>query len=382
MTNPPSPRTNAGLSRLLSTVLGSPFVLPEDTLDNPPPLTLERTPSPAPSADYSFISRSVEYPSRWSMQQQSPFRALLPRIWEVLSSPTRNLLAMAPFEESQFYTDKNRSFDSDTDYSSLLPLDGEEGELIEDEACFVAIHSVTGFGTSLSVPSKCPADTFPVDILAQLPPELALNVLSYLFTPNEPCTTATRLLNAQDNLACSPFKSSPAESLQALFACLGVSRTWRRLASDSSVWKAAFTSRWTIDKARVELNGPPLPRTPRTSSSLILDSFTPTKQTGSLSRVKKLALSRSTSFSSLRRSMSSPINSRPHTPTPASHRIGPLNIDWKTLYQQRLDLERRWGDKKYEPKVMRLAGHTDSYVIYIFSPLPSLIKPQGILLGI
>ena len=32
------------------------------------------------------------------------------------------------------------------DYSDLLPLDGEEGELIDDEACYVDFRTVTGIG--------------------------------------------------------------------------------------------------------------------------------------------------------------------------------------------------------------------------------------------
>jgi F-box and WD-40 domain protein 1/11 len=31
-------------------------------------------------------------------------------------------------------------------YDDLLPLDGEEGELIDDEACFIDVHVVTGIG--------------------------------------------------------------------------------------------------------------------------------------------------------------------------------------------------------------------------------------------
>lgn len=34
------------------------------------------------------------------------------------------------------------------------------------------------------------------------------------------------------------------DNLHALVSCLAVSKTWRRLASDNSVWRAFFTSRW------------------------------------------------------------------------------------------------------------------------------------------
>lgn len=32
------------------------------------------------------------------------------------------------------------------DYMTMPPLDGEEGELIDDEACFIDVRAVTGVG--------------------------------------------------------------------------------------------------------------------------------------------------------------------------------------------------------------------------------------------
>ncbi|KAI0943609.1 hypothetical protein AcW1_002733 [Taiwanofungus camphoratus] len=92
------------------------------------------------------------------------------------------------------------------DYMNMLPLDGEEGELIDDEACFIDARAVTGH-----------------DIVAQLPPELALHLLSFL-------------------------------DLAAVLACLRVSRSWHRLAQDNSIWRALFARRhadgWDVDLRR------------------------------------------------------------------------------------------------------------------------------------
>ena len=43
------------------------------------------------------------------------------------------------------------------DYASLPPLDGEEGELIDDEACFIDVRTVTGVGKCFFRPFTPPA---------------------------------------------------------------------------------------------------------------------------------------------------------------------------------------------------------------------------------
>lgn len=40
--------------------------------------------------------------------------------------------------------------------------------------------------------------------------------------------------------------------------------------------------------------------------------------------------------------------------------IGPLRLNWHTLYRSRATLERRWRDPRGEPRVMRIEGHGDS----------------------
>lgn len=212
--NRSSPRR---FNRLLTSVLGSPFVtttdLPHDALaairmmadDDLEAIdgtfgsvsrteTVTRPPSPSPSFStdtYSFVnwadnadapprpSLSDAAPacsflsgstSRRSMPQsayhapgypQTPYNTvrssssasmkctrgagLLPRIWEVLreSSPSKK-----GKRRLDLPTDLWNEFGSDgyIDYANLPPLDGEEGELIDDEACFIDVRSVSGLG--------------------------------------------------------------------------------------------------------------------------------------------------------------------------------------------------------------------------------------------
>ncbi|KAJ3018469.1 hypothetical protein NUW54_g329 [Trametes sanguinea] len=102
--------------------------------------------------------------------------------------------------------------DGSIDYANLQPLDGEEGELIDDEACFIDVRAITG-----------------MDILSHLPTELALELLSYLDLPS-------------------------------ILACLRVSKTWNRLARDNSVWRVLFSRKvqdgWGVDLRRASRTHP------------------------------------------------------------------------------------------------------------------------------
>lgn len=162
--------------------------------------------SPTPRDQYAGPSSAGSSP-------QNPFKSLLPRLWDVLSSPGRAVLnlssstpnnPMSPSSSlqssragspstspmpasSSWYTSSHNSgrqspvywstpnlvsgkgkskakatnFFSNThttrngsrgelseyiNYSELPPLDGEEGELIDDEACFIDVRAVTGIG--------------------------------------------------------------------------------------------------------------------------------------------------------------------------------------------------------------------------------------------
>lgn len=82
------------------------------------------------------------------------------------------------------------------------------------------------------------------DILALLPPELALHILVLLCSSHRP--SANTILNST-NL------DHHSDPFPAIIACLGVSKTWRRLASDNSVWRALFAWRWgKVSERRVE----------------------------------------------------------------------------------------------------------------------------------
>ena len=160
------------VSKLLNTMLGSTFnntsgeILIDGTfMSAAGAQTVTRPSSPNPSVDYSFVSppsptlatisitpkavsdvfsstrshnRSPSLPFLTiskakgdSSQHKSPSKlakGLFPRIWDALSSPVKKSKRKA-----QIYDD---------DY----PLDGEEGELVDDEACFIDVSTMTGIG--------------------------------------------------------------------------------------------------------------------------------------------------------------------------------------------------------------------------------------------
>lgn len=56
------------------------------------------------------------------------------------------------------------------------------------------------------------------------------------------------------------------------------------------------------------------------------------------------------------------ISSNPYTSMDLTRRgaaLGPLRLNWHTLYRSRATLERRWRDPRLTPKVMRIEGHGD-----------------------
>lgn len=57
-------------------------------------------------------------------------------------------------------------------------------------------------------------------------------------------------------------------------------------------------------------------------------------------------------------------------PQPIS-RQAPLMLDWHSLYRGRSTLEQRWRDPEGEPRVLRIDGHKDRWVIE-YSPSPRL----------
>ena len=124
------------------------------------------------------------YPSsHWSSRSftpsPSPIKAsrsltigmgFLPKIWDALreGSPAKRS-RRRPGLPSWRDTSMELEYHSDgsIDYTNMSPLDGEEGELIDDEACFIDVRAITG-----------------MDIVSHLPLELALYLLSFLDLPS------------------------------------------------------------------------------------------------------------------------------------------------------------------------------------------------------
>ncbi|KAJ7130171.1 WD40-repeat-containing domain protein [Mycena epipterygia] len=328
----PSTPPTARFSRLLTSVLGSPFLTTAEMASLPPHLDLvdgddtavprADTVTRPPSPDFGFeVVQREDGEDDWPFKR-SPFRALLPRIWDVLSaSPPRR---QSPFGYN--YSNSSIWAPKPIDYTQLPPLDGEEGELVDDEACFFCppVRAVTG-----------------IDILTLLPPELALHVLALLLSSAPPSPHApapTVLAGIADHAAAA------TAALQALVACRSVSRKWAILATDNAVWRAAFVARWDAPPAGVFTLPPPSPRN-------LLDA-----------RMKKLPALPPPGEDDVS------VNATP-TPMPVAT-PAPLALDWRTLYRARLELDRRWDGTAAasEPRVTALSGHADSVYCLEFSP--------------
>jgi hypothetical protein len=175
---------DSDFNRLLDSVLGSPFLTTHDLPD--PDLDV---------VDGSFqavpLSLAVTRPSSPDVvhHQFARPRGFIPRLWDALRR--------SKHKQSRFIDDGQ-------------PLDGEEGELIDDEACFIDVDSFTTA----------------TDIVARLPPELSIHLLSFL-------------------------------DLDSIVACRAVSRTWRVYAQDNAIWRGLFYRRteWHLDLSRAKSSG-------------------------------------------------------------------------------------------------------------------------------
>ncbi|KIO24106.1 hypothetical protein M407DRAFT_77366 [Tulasnella calospora MUT 4182] len=211
--------------------------------------------------------------------------------------------------------------DADVDDADY-PLDGEEGELIDDEACFVDAKEVSGF-----------------DILSQLPDELALHVISQL-------------------------------DLHSLIACLSVCHNWRALCLDPQVWRDLFMRQkgWKVNtalaawKASQRTPAPPfITYSPSTVSRRLSLSFT----------LPSLASRRLSQYST----SSNPPLTRPLSlvlPTWDEGTV-PLSLDWKALYTTRRELEQRWRSKSYKPQSLKLSDHRDSVYCLEFDSIHNVL---------
>lgn len=237
------PSAGIAFSKLLDTVLGSSFSVPkrietrndsssQSSLVSTPDYTIMDTPSPqsirSPNSDPSpstspdvfatCTSRNLLFvsPSKGNGSptiDSSPSagkpknKRILPRLLATFTSPAKDTTSNMKVKGKRH---------NQTTHDDLSPLDGEEGELVDDEACFVETR---GFGELLFCKAKSKAFlTSLQDILTSLPPEIALEILEYV-------------------------------DLKTIFGCLRVSRSWSRLASDPFIWRNFFyDAGWEINK--------------------------------------------------------------------------------------------------------------------------------------
>jgi hypothetical protein len=182
-------RSIGKFSKLLGTVLGTPLATPSATSAVDTRMTDSRPPSPSPSMDYTLVSapslpttphrhsvplvtastrtvtpenatcssRSMFFasPSKKGIDSISSLAAppspsksgnqrILPRLWTALSSPTK--------EAGIRFKRKGKGKAVSSEPSEEYPLDGEEGELVDDEACFVNLPTTIGLSSSLCWP--------------------------------------------------------------------------------------------------------------------------------------------------------------------------------------------------------------------------------------
>ncbi|KAF7343477.1 WD-REPEATS-REGION domain-containing protein [Mycena venus] len=372
------PNSTQRFSRLLTSVLGSPFLTTTDMATLPPHLdlvdgddtavlhtdTVTRPPSPENLYGFEVVHREdgpAGDDDQWPFKRSSPFRSLLPRIWDVLStSPPRR---PSPFVGYNNYGGSNSSIWASStkqiDYAQLPPLDGEEGELIDDEACFFCppVRAVTG-----------------IDILTLLPPELSLHILSLLLSD---CTRPDpRALAPTVLAALADHAEASTAALHALLACRAVSRKWERLASDNSVWRAAFIARWGPPPALASLSSSVVPSAPVYAPPPAYRPPPPPRTSSLDVRMKKLpALPPDAASVSASSSSAIPTSSS----TPISAPPAPLTLDWRLLYRVRFELDRRWEGSPssstdetaaaipWEPRATALSGHADSVYCLEFS---------------
>ncbi|KZT04976.1 WD40 repeat-like protein [Laetiporus sulphureus 93-53] len=163
------------------------------------------------TSGYSSIGNSPSSPTSTKASRSLNLgMGIIPRILDALreGSPGRKgkRRPISAWRDVRVAIDEDDGYREFVDYFNMPPLDGEEGELIDDEACFIDAARITG-----------------TDIVGHLPTELALHVLSFL-------------------------------DLSAVLASLQVSRTWNRLCRDNAVWRALFEQRrlggWNIDLRR------------------------------------------------------------------------------------------------------------------------------------
>lgn len=172
---------DSDFTRLLDSVLGSPFLTTHDLPD------LDVVDGSFQAVPTELAVTRPSSPDSASQRSRRP-KGFIPRLWDAL-------------RRSKLKTSRH--------IDDGLPLDGEEGELIDDEACFI---DVDFFTTA-------------IDFVARLPPELSIHILSFL-------------------------------DLDSIIACRAVSRTWRIYAQDNAIWRGLFYLRteWNLNLSRARFS--------------------------------------------------------------------------------------------------------------------------------
>ncbi|PPQ66435.1 hypothetical protein CVT24_007201 [Panaeolus cyanescens] len=405
--------TDPRFSRLFTSPLGSPFLTTSDLphYNEPEPMVLDddnsqqRAGSPTPTADFSMIepddvdglyipggypvnqsrfrsahmstlnlSRSRHPGQRggsisWaalpsfsssrdlSSHSHHSLRNLLPRLWDVLSSPARTpsqthvnqidsswdtsptslprFLSSHPAPPADrpsphlrghatvkgkgkskttgFFSVLNSShndLDPDIDYAELSPLDGEEGELI-DEACYIGNGNAQDPNTG-------------IDILVKLPPEVALNVLTLLCPP--PFSSSS---NSSGAASIKESRGDAQVALRALLSCRLVSRKWLQLANDNGVWRALFLSKWPVDLRRF-LGAPNRQEFPAQNVQAALGKTWEVELPNVKLKAKKVL-------------------GLPVACVDAPVTAAPLQLDWRVLFRERFELDLRWSNAVFTP---------------------------------
>ncbi|EJU01348.1 WD40 repeat-like protein [Dacryopinax primogenitus] len=258
------------------------------------------------SSDSSLLETSYSAPTPIGSDNEEPLRRKSRRGWD------RIISSLSPKKKG-----KGKAMIDDG------PLDGEEGELVDDE----------GFFDSAQARAR-------IDLITLLPVELSLYIFSLL-------------------------------DLSSVLSCIIVNQYWKALATDDAVWRALFHAQpgWRVDveaahrrlatnvqrhqEAVLEERGIPIPssstRNPRVSISSILSP--------SILLPTIFSSSPTPSSKSYRTSMqASRITSRTSS---ADHGdmedAAPSPLDWKDLFKSRFILDRRW--RLGFPRVRQLMGH-------------------------
>ncbi|KDQ09581.1 hypothetical protein BOTBODRAFT_36984 [Botryobasidium botryosum FD-172 SS1] len=294
----PAPSFETSRFTLVMPPSPSSYVVNFDNQDNHPSF---RTTTPnffTPVRSFPATPRTPRTP------KERDERGFLPRLWEALASPTsskdrkgkgKRKVSVEPFDD--------------------LPLDGEEGELIDDEACFIEARESVG-----------------MDIISLLPIEISLQILLFLDLPS-------------------------------IIASLSVSRYWNVLASDYFIWRDLFyrQSGWHVNAALAmrQLHG--RPRIARSGGTEV-DSLPPLSPAATRNISLRSSLSqRPTSASTIPSIIGSPSLEYRSLSPPTPTQIIPtpsFALDWNRLYKTRLDVDRRWA--RGEPAKKTITGHTDS----------------------